>query len=93
MANKSDNSAQVVPLAVASSGGAGAKMLNDQNTLLTMAQAQIGADSLYDPPPPPPPTKAKIIENFITESSTSIIRSLAVAGLLMIVYGLVSRKR
>lgn len=64
------------------------KQFNDLNTQLTMMTAQAAVNSKYDPPTPKSVTKPMIIEKF---TNHSLPTSLAVAGILIFVYGMCTK--
>jgi hypothetical protein len=81
---------QVTPLPL-SSGGAPTQTQKDMektNTSLTMLLAQGKADATFDPPPPATLTAPRIMEGYW--DSPSLTKGLLVAGVLLLVYGIVA---
>jgi hypothetical protein len=59
------------------------------NKNLTMQLAQVSSDTKYDATTPAPPTKQVFVESFTSAYEAPVIRSLAVSGILIFIYGLV----
>ena len=81
---------QVKPLPITGSGSKTqvGRDLHAKNINLTMQLAQVQADTKYDPTVPKRPTEAKLVEHFQSDS-TPLVTTLAVSGILLIVFGLV----
>lgn len=89
--NKSHPSLRVKPLAINSSNPVSGK-LNDINKAVTMQNAQVVANTKYDPDPPVPPAKPVFIEDFGVNSIIPVIKVteiLACSGLFFILFSLV----
>jgi hypothetical protein len=83
---------QVKPLPL---GGSGSRTrvgqeLEKHNKNLTAQLAQVQTDTKYDPKAPTRPTQAVFVEHF-SDITTSYV-GLTVAGLLLIIYGIVAKK-
>ena len=91
--NPKSFASQIAPVTTGSGSNTEAgRMMEQQNSTLTMQAAQLSADAVYDPSPPTPQTKPEIVQGFTTMmNSNSLVFSLSVAGILMIVYSFVSR--
>ena len=88
--NISLRSAPVTPLPIGSGGSnTTSQHMNNMNTQLTMMSVQSSADTKYDPPVPKYATPQVQLEGFCEKES--IVESIFVAGLLFIVYGLISK--
>lgn len=83
---------QVAPLPTGSGGSNTTKrQLNSLNTELTMLNAQAVADTKYDPPVPKPITKPSIVEKFQSDPIYTAANTLMIAGILIVVYGFVTK--
>lgn len=84
---------QVPTMPIGSGGNKTLKQqYNDLNVRLTMMNAQAKANTEFDPPVPEPVTKQKIIkESFVNVPDAILLQSLAVIGVLFVVYGFVSK--
>lgn len=83
---------RVAPLGLSGSGAQSevGRKLDMQNKEITMMLAQSNADTVYDPDPAKRPTEAQMISGFENYSaSTGTV--IAVCGILLFVYGIVSR--
>jgi hypothetical protein len=91
--NPKSFASQIAPVTSGSGSNTEAgRMMEQQNSTLTMQSAQLNADAVYDPAAPTPQTKAQLVQAFTNMSnSRGIAFSLSVAGILMIVYSFVSR--
>jgi hypothetical protein len=89
------NTAQAIRVAPLGLSGSGAqsetgRKLDTQNKEVTMMLAQSNADTLYDPDPAKRPTEAQMVSGF-ENYSASTATAIAVCGVLLFVYGIVSR--
>lgn len=83
---------RVAPLGLSGSGAQSetGRKLDLQNKEITMMLAQSNADTIYDPDPAKRPTEAQMVSGFENYSATTAV-SIAVCGVLLFVYGIVSR--
>ena len=83
---------RVAPLGLSGSGAQSevGRKLDMQNKEITMMLAQSNADTVYDPDPAKRPTEAQMISGF-ENYSASTATVIAVCGILLFVYGIVSR--
>lgn len=82
---------QIQPLSITGSGSktnTGIELAR-QNEQLGMMFAQAQANTVYDPKVPASPTQQKFVEKFTNQYGSSTALTLAVSGILLIVYGLV----
>jgi hypothetical protein len=92
--------AQVAPLPIGSGGSNTThQQMNSINQSLAMMSVQSTADAKFDPPVPKPVTSQKLVQAFCSGGSAQmdtpqlsrVSRVLFVAGILCIVYGIVTK--
>jgi hypothetical protein len=84
---------RVAPIGLTGSGAqteTGKKLMAENNTL-TMMLAQGISDGVYDPAPSQRPTDQQFVSGF-ENYSAGTATAVAVCGILLFVYGLVSRE-